>query len=137
MTQGITEMILDILEPIVEKITGENKKTIKLLAPKETYASILDKCVEGEKDIVTAFHDNLEAMLEEGPEEDSKEYRVMYEEVDKRGEILYYAHNWSNDRIEELHIIITYEWITKKCGQQKNFEKSMADYLIGARYSFP
>lgn len=100
MVQGITEMILDILEPIVEKITGGNKKTIKLSAPKETYASILDKCVEGEKDIVTAFHDNLEAMLKEGPEEDSKEYRVMCEEADKKGEVLYYVHGWSNDRIK-------------------------------------
>lgn len=107
------------------------------MAPKETYASILDKCVEGEKDIVTAFHDNLEAMLKEGPEEDSKEYRVMCEEADKKGEVLYYVHGWSNDRIKELLIIITYEWMTKRCGHQKNFEKSMADYLIGVRYSYP
>lgn len=137
MAQGMTEMILDILESIVKKITGENKKTIKLLAPKETYSSIFDKCVEGEKDVVNALYDYMETMFEKGPKKGSNEYRVMYEEVDRQGEILYYVHGWSNDKIKELLIIITCEWMTKRCGHQKNFEKSMADYLIGIRYSYP
>lgn len=130
-------MMLDILESIIVKITGENKKTINSLAPTETYASIiLDKCGE-EKIIIEAFHDNMEAMLDKGPKEGSIEHQIMYEEVDKKGETLYSVYGWSNDRIKELQIIITWEWMTRRFGGKKNFEKIMADYLIRVRYSYP
>jgi hypothetical protein len=137
MEREMAEMILDILEPIIERITGENRKTIKSLAPTETYASILDKCAEGEKEVVTAFHDKMEAMLVQGPESGSTEYRILCREIDKEGEILYSRYGWSNENVQELQVIVTYEWLTENFSKKKSFERIMADYLIRARYPYP